>query len=245
MTVGSGLWSKQTPTKDHLIDGPGGIAKEVQDVRLDLAAALQPLVGVAIEEYVDPPAAVATAIMLVTAREVGTVKYQYAGLTGSVGAGAISPPRNIEVVTAGSTATQAPTSVTVTGFDAQGNALTEVITGTAAGAGTYVGVKCFAKVTQVTFTGGTGTGATISVGTGIVIGLSYIPKTRSRYGCHRRIRRGDSSRGLRRRHRDQRCPHRGGHQPAVRCLHPRNRANDPGSGRGLGLYRHHRRRPLR
>ena len=179
MSVGSGLWSKQTPTKKHLIDGPGGIAKEVQDVRLDLAAVLQPLVGVAIEEYVDPPAAVATAIMLVTPSQVGTIKYQYAGLTGTVGSGVISPPRNIEVVTAGSTATQAPTSVTVVGFDVQGNALTETITGTAAGAGTYVGVKCFAKVTQVTFTGGTGTGATVSVGTGSVIGLSYMPRTRA------------------------------------------------------------------
>ena len=179
MTVGSNLWANQTPTKKHLLNGPGGIAKEVQDVRLDLAAVLQPLVGVAIEEYINPPGVVAAAIMPITASRVGTVSYQYAQLVGSVGEGVISPPRNVVVVTAGATATQAPTSVVITGFDVQGRALTETITGTAAGANTYAGVKCFAKVTGVQFVGGTGVAATVSIGTGVVIGLSYAPKTRA------------------------------------------------------------------
>ena len=179
MSNGSGLWGTQTPTHPHLIIGPGGIAKEVADVRADLMATFAPLLGIAIEEYTNPPAAVATAIMPVTASQVGSVSYQYAALTGAIGDGAISPPRNIEVVTAGSTATQAPTSVIVSGFDVQGKALTETITGTAGGAATYAGVKCFAKVTEVTFVGGTGTAATMSVGTGIVVGLASTPKTRT------------------------------------------------------------------
>jgi len=88
------------------------------------------------------------------------------------------PARNIEVVVAGGTATQMAPSVTITGFDAQGNALSETITGTNAGAGTYQTISCFAQVESVSLPAGSGTGATFSVGTGAVIGLSFLPKLR-------------------------------------------------------------------
>jgi hypothetical protein len=176
---GSGLWGTQSPTHPHLIIGPGGIAKEVADVRRDLMATFAPLVGVAIEEYDAPPAAVPAAIMAVTASSLSAQDYQYAQLTGSVGDGAISPPRNMTVTTAGTTATHAPASLTVNGFDAQGNALSETITGTNGGAATYTGIKCFAKVNSVVTPAGTGTDATLSVGTGAVIGLSSTPMLRT------------------------------------------------------------------
>jgi hypothetical protein len=178
MSNGSGLWGTQTPTHPHLIVGPGGIAKEVADVRRDLMATFAPLVGVTIEEYIGVPPAVPAAIMPVTASSLSAQDYQYAQLTGSVGEGVISPPRNMTVTTAGTTPTHAPASVTINGFDAQGNALSETITGTNAGAATYTGIKCFAKVNSVVTPVGTGTDATFSVGTGAVIGLSSTPKLR-------------------------------------------------------------------
>jgi hypothetical protein len=176
---GSGLWGTQAPTKPHLIVGPGGVSQEVFDVRKDLSATLAPLVAITVEEYDGPPPAVPAAIMPVTASQTAAVDYQYAGLTGSIGDGVISPPRNIEVVVAGSTATQAPASFTINGLDAWGRALSETISGTSGGAATYTGTHCFAKVTSVTAPAGTGTGATFSIGTGVVIGLSQYPKLRA------------------------------------------------------------------
>jgi hypothetical protein len=175
---GSGLWGTQAPTRPHLLVGPGGLAEEVLDVRKDLAATLAPLLGVAIEEFDGPPPATATAILPVTASQTVAATYSYAALTGSVGDAEMYPARNIEVVVAGGTPANMPASVTITGFDAQGNALSETITGTSGGAGTYVTASCFAQVQSVSLPAGTGTGATFSVGTGAVIGLSFLPKLR-------------------------------------------------------------------
>ena len=177
--LGSGLWGTESPTHAHLIVGPGGLAKEVRDVRLDLAATLSPLLAVTVEEFDGASPALPTAILLVTATSLAAVSYSYAALTGAIGDGAIVPPRNIEVVTAGTTPAHAPASVTITGLDAHGRPLTETITGTSGGAGTYVGVKCFAKVTNVSAPAGTGVDATFSVGTGAVIGLSQTPLLRT------------------------------------------------------------------
>jgi hypothetical protein len=172
---GSGLWSSQRATHPHLIDGPGGIAKEVLDVRKDISAVLAPMLGVAIEEFDGPPAASATAILAVTASQTTPAVYSYGALLSP----ALSPTRNVEIVVAGTTPTQMPASVTITGYDAQGNALTETVTGTNGGAATYLTLSCFGKVTSISMPGGSGTGATFSVGTGAVIGLSYLPKLRA------------------------------------------------------------------
>ena len=177
--LGSGLWGTETPTHPHLIVGPGGIAKEVRDVRLDLNATLSPLLAVTVEEYDGASPALPTAIMPVTATSLAALNYAYAALTGSIGDGAIVPPRNIEVVTAGTTPVHAPASFTITGLDAHGRTLTETITGTNGGAATYTGVKCFAKVTSVSAPAGTGVDATFSVGTGAIIGLSQTPLLRT------------------------------------------------------------------
>jgi hypothetical protein len=175
---GSGLFKNQAATLAHLVVG-GGLGKEIADVRRDVAAVLTPLVAIAIEEYTLPPPIVAAAIMIVTASSLTAQVYQGAGLTGSVGGGKISPPRNIEVVTAGATATHAPSSFVIKGLDAQGNHISETIPGTNGGAATYTGVKCFAQITSVEPVAGTGTDATFSVGTGVVIGLSQTPKIRT------------------------------------------------------------------
>jgi hypothetical protein len=178
-SVGSGLWSTQKALFPHLAQGFHGLIGEVADVRRDLSIVLTPLKAVTVEEYDAPTAAVANNIMPVTATQTAAVSYTYLQLTGTLGSGVISPPRNIEVVTAGATPTHAPADFVITGLDAWGRSITETISGTNGGAATYAGVKCFAKVLGVSAPAGTGTDATFSVGTGIVIGLSQYQRLRT------------------------------------------------------------------
>jgi hypothetical protein len=179
-SVGSGLWSTQAPLFAHLAKGYHGLIGEVADVRRDLGIVLSPLKAVVVEEYDTPQPALPTAIVLVTATVLAAISLSGAALTGAIGAtGVISPPRNVEVVTAGTTPTHAPATFTINGLDAWGRPLSETITGTSGGAATYAGVKCFAKVLSVVAPAATGTDATYSVGTGIVIGLSNYTKIRA------------------------------------------------------------------
>ena len=178
-SYGSGLFKLQTALFPHLVVGEHSINGEIGAIRRDIARVLGYLVAVTIEEYTAPPAAVSAAILAATASSTTAQTYQAGALSGSIGSGVISPPRNITVTTAGATPTHAPATVTVNGFDAQGGALTETITGVNGGAATYAGIKCFAKVTSISTPAAGGTDATFSVDTGIVIGLAQTPKLRA------------------------------------------------------------------
>jgi hypothetical protein len=178
-SIGSGIFKKQAAEVPHLAKGAHGMTGEIANVRRDLARVFTPLLAVAVEEYDGPPPAQATAIMAVTASSTTAQMYSYGQLTGSIGSGVISPPRNLEYVIAGTTATDAPPSFTAVGADAQGNTLTETVSGTNAGAATYVGTKCFAKVFSISPAAGLATDATFSVGTGAIIGLAQTPKIRA------------------------------------------------------------------
>jgi hypothetical protein len=95
-------------------------------------------------------------------------------------AACLAYPRNVTVTVAGSgTPGHAHTSVTITGTDIDGNALTETIAGLAGGAATYAGAKAFRTVTGLAWAAGTGVGATIRVGFANVFGL---PRTKERNG---------------------------------------------------------------
>lgn len=178
-STGSGLWSTMHALFKHLAQGSHGLIGEIADVRRDINQALSPLVAVAVEEYDTPIPASGTNILTGGVSSLAAQTFSYAALNGSLGDGVISPPRNVEVIVAGGTATQMSATVTVNGLDAWGRALSETITGTNGGAATYAGVKCFAKVNSVAVPVGTGTGATFTVGTGVVIGLSNYPKMRA------------------------------------------------------------------
>lgn len=172
---GSGLFSKMMARLAHLLPGHG-LPGEVVDVRTDVAATLKYLKAVTIEEYLAPPGVLPTAIMAATASSLSAVSYTR--LTG-VSSAVISPPRNINATTGGTTPTHASAAVTINGLDAQGNKLSETLPATNTGAGVVTGVKCFAQITSISMTAGTGTDATISIGTDIVIGLSQTPKLRA------------------------------------------------------------------
>lgn len=132
-----------------------------------------------VDEWTNPAAASANAIKTSVASSGSAQTYSGAALNGSIGAGAISPPRNITVTTGGGTATQAPATVTVTGTDIDGNTMTETISGVNGGAATYSGSKCFASVTSLALAAGGGTSATMTFGTGTSIGLTKQAKTRA------------------------------------------------------------------
>lgn len=177
-TVGSGIWTKMKARLGHLLRS-GGMSGEVRDVRLDIAAVFKPMVAVAVEEYAYPPAAGATVLLAATLSTNGTAQsYNCNGAQGI----ALSPPRNVEIVVAASgTPTHMAHSATVSGLDANGNKISEVITGlNGGGGGTYAGAKCFALVEKVvTSADGGGIDATFTVYNGVVIGLSQLPKLRT------------------------------------------------------------------
>ena len=183
---GSGLLSAYAAAKPHLLTGPGGALNEIETLALAVMQSFSAVKALAIEEFIYPAAAHTAAVMTATATTAAATTYQTTALNGAVGSpvggvggGAIVPPRNLTVTTAGSTSTHAPTTVTFHGLDAKGNALSETITGVNGGAATYTGVKCFAKVLSAVCPAAGGTDATLAFGTGIVVGLSTLPKIRA------------------------------------------------------------------
>lgn len=122
------------------------------------------------QTFTNPAASAATAIKTAIASSTDVVTYSGADLNGAIGAGVISPPRNILITTAGSTASDAPATATITGLAVDGSVQTETIT-VAQTATTAAGVKTFASVVSIALPAGDGTGATLAFGTGVVIGL--------------------------------------------------------------------------
>jgi len=91
----------------------------------------------------------------------------------------IKHPRQIVFTTAGTTPSDAPATVLITGHDAQGKPQTETVTLAQTGT-TATSTKFFASITSLAFAAGDGTGATISVGfVDTTIGLSRPVKTRA------------------------------------------------------------------
>lgn len=122
------------------------------------------------QTFTNPAAADADAIKTSIATTTSTVTYSGADLNGVIGAGAISPPRNITVTTGGGTAADAPATATITGLAIDGSAQTDTIT-VAQTATIASGTKAFSSVTSIALTAGQGTDATLTFGTGEVIGL--------------------------------------------------------------------------
>lgn len=110
------------------------------------------------------------AIKTAIATVASTITYSGAALNGAIGAGAISPPRNITITTAGVTPADAPATATITGTAIDGSAQTEVIN-VGQTATTVAGAKAFATVTSIALSPGDGTAATLAFGTGNVVGL--------------------------------------------------------------------------
>lgn len=127
-----------------------------------------------VQTYVDPATADVDAIVA-TPRATSASEDTLSGptiLDGIIGdGGAISPPRNISIVSDAHADFDAVVAV-VTGTDILGNVITGNITITDGGAATDVSVEAFASVTQIVIPAQGGTGGTYTVGFGTIIGLS-------------------------------------------------------------------------
>lgn len=124
-----------------------------------------------VEEWTDPAAADVDAIKTSFSSAASEQAFTTADFDGAVGAGAMSPPRNITITTSASADIDA-VGVAVTGTDIDGNALSETITLTNDGGTTDSGAKAFATVETITIPAQTGTGGSIQIGFGDLIGFA-------------------------------------------------------------------------
>lgn len=176
ISPGSGLFSSAKPVKPHLINGPGGISKEVADVRKDILTTLVALAAIAVEEMDAPAAAANTAFLLSTTTSASPSTLTGAALTGAIGPAAVPYPRNVTVTaTAGSSSYAG--SATIKGLDAHGVSISETIAITAST--TVAGKKAFSKVTEIDIPAQLNTSGAISVGTGVALAILTPIKTRT------------------------------------------------------------------
>lgn len=168
LILGSGQFAGQKADRPHAVNS------EVQDLRDDIVRDFTPNAAIAVEEFTAPIAAGAALISVAAASQVAAGR----SATLLALAGAISPPRQISVTTAGGTPADAPASAVVTGKDIFGNALTETLT-VPQTATIATGAKCFASVSSIVETAGDGVGATMAYGIGAPIGLGRPIKTRA------------------------------------------------------------------
>jgi hypothetical protein len=178
MANGSGLLSTQGARLPHLVRGRGGLAGEIGDLREDLVGQLTALAAFTVDEFTNPPAADPDAIKLAVATVAAATTYSGTALNGVVGAGTLSPPRNVTVTTAGATPADAPASATFNGTDVNGDSISETIV-VAQTATIALGVKAFAKVTSIVLPAADGVAATLAFGFGDLMGLSKPIKTRA------------------------------------------------------------------
>lgn len=161
------------PRVEHLVRGQGGVAGEVGKLRSDVAAAFDAMEqsGIHVVRFIGPSTAAGAAagIKAAAASVAAPVTWTGADFDGPLAPGTgdaiLNSPKKVRLTVAGTTpADWLGGIVTVTGTDANGNALSEDVT-SAAGAGTTDTVNYFATVSQIELPAAAGTDATIAAGT--------------------------------------------------------------------------------
>ena len=178
MSNGSGLFGNQGPVKPHLVVGKTGVAGEVNDLRRDIGSVMAGLAAFTVDEWTNPAAADADAIKASIASSASIATYTGSALDGAVGAGVMSPPRNITITTTSDADIDA-VDVVITGIDLNDQELVDTITLTDAGNTTDVGTACFKSVTSIVIPAQSGTGGALTFGFGNAIGLSKSLKSRA------------------------------------------------------------------
>lgn len=182
-TKGSGQFTggqakTRKPSRMNKSRTKGGEVGEIAALREDLSnvfgGALLPMV----EEFTDVPALDDDGIKTSIATVAAITEYSGAALNGAVGAGTMTPPRNIIITTGGVTPANAPATATITGYDVKGRKMTETIT-VAQTAAVATGVKCFARVTKINLPAADGVAATLKFGFGALFGLAEPVRTRA------------------------------------------------------------------
>lgn len=174
--AGSGLFSNKAGVLAHLLVSHGTL-REVNDVRQDLGSTFGPVAAITVEEFTNPATGATTDLLAATASTVAVQTYTAGTLLAPGIASLAALPRNITFTTAGSTATDAPATVVVTGTY-RGKVQTETVT-VSQTAATATGLKPFSTITSIVYAAGDGTGATVAIGIGGGIGVTMVPKSRA------------------------------------------------------------------
>lgn len=172
--VGSGIWAKQLADTPHLEKG------EIADLRRDLAAVLRNLASIGVVEYTNPAAGAPAGLEAATATTVAPRTVSSFLSAGK--AALLADGRNVTFTTAGTTPADAPANAVVTGTDIDGKAQTETIT-VAQTATISAGAKIFKTVTSIAYAAADGTGATVAIGFGDLLGLPVAPRSRAGLGA--------------------------------------------------------------
>jgi hypothetical protein len=180
MSAGSGLFN-EAATQSRFIAGKGGVAGEVDDLRKDVAKNLVPLASPTVREFINPILGAATSLRIATATVQAVSVVGTAALTGATLTNMADNPRQLVFTTAGGTAAHAPATVTVKGKDARGKSITETLA-LAQTAASVTTANFFSELDEdeaITYPAADGTGATVAIGIGAKLGLTYKPKSRS------------------------------------------------------------------
>lgn len=158
--------------------GGHDVGREVAALRSDVSGSIRAFMSPDIwETWTNPAAADPNGIVTSFASSASEDVRSGAELNGVVGAGVMSPPRNITITTT-SHANIDAVEVVIVGTDINGDAATDTITLTDGGGATDVGAVCFRTVTSVTIPAQGGTNGALEVGFGSLIGLSHKIKVR-------------------------------------------------------------------
>lgn len=177
MGFGSNFFDERAQ-QARFIEGKRGVAGEVDDLRRDVAKNLQPLAPLTVAEYVNAIAVSVTALRIAAPSAAAAAAILPAALTAATLTNMAANPRQVTFTTAGATPAHQHVSATVSGTDAQGKSISETIT-LAQTAAAVTTNNCFAAITSIELTAGTGTGATLAIGVGAKLGLKYAPKART------------------------------------------------------------------
>jgi hypothetical protein len=176
MSNGSSLFSNQGPAQGRFIEGKGGVAGEVSDLRHDVAGALALLAAITVQEFTNPLAAAANNMMAATTSQT-TEDVLLPAVTPAAGAltqatidnlGTGGPRQLVFTVGGGTPAHRAP-SATIYGVGADGRKRVQVL-GLPDVAGTATS-NFFIDIEKVVLAAGSGAGATVAIGLGALLGL--------------------------------------------------------------------------
>lgn len=190
----STLFGRRGPKKPHLVQpGKGGLAGEIADLRTDVEAAFDLMQDnggyIHTDEFTNVAAADPDGIKLAAATSDAIQAFTSADWDGILGTGEMVPPRNATVTTTAHANVDAVV-VAIVGRvrDITGAliAQTDNITLTDGGGVTDAGTKAFSFIDSATIPAQGGAGATLSIGWGVLIGLSR--PMRAMAGLHRPLR---------------------------------------------------------
>lgn len=185
----SKLFGSERAAKPHLVRGGGGLSGEVADLRGDIERAFTTLeegslFGLLVtEEFIDVPAADPNALRTSTSTSAAPAEFTAVMDFDGASAGVeLVPPRNITVTTSAHANVDA-VAVTVTGRvrNSDGDLVeqTDTFNLTDGGGVTDAGSAMFSFVDSVAIEAQSGTGGTLQIGFGDMIGISAAIKARA------------------------------------------------------------------